>query len=161
MYAEAVRILTKGYIPILLVTPLKLKEILDMVKTTIRKMNPDYDMVIKRLHLYYDMKLVTFGIDRNKNLIIQFPVLIQPYTQQLLVLYQIETVPAPIIDQNTQAEIYTHLQLDRAYIALNSETNITVRQLELRTCKRIGFQFYYKELFMVKDKSKDSCESAL
>ena len=26
-------------------------------------MNPDYDVVIKRLHLYHDMKLVTFGID--------------------------------------------------------------------------------------------------
>ena len=25
-------------------------------------------MIIKRLYLYYDMKLVTFGIDNNKNL---------------------------------------------------------------------------------------------
>ena len=29
--------------------------------------NPNYDIVIKRLHLYYDMKLVTFGIDEEKN----------------------------------------------------------------------------------------------
>ena len=35
MYVEAVRILTKGYLPISLVTPLKLKGILDAVKTTI------------------------------------------------------------------------------------------------------------------------------
>ena len=28
------------------------------------------------------MQLVTFGIDKDKNLIIQFPVFIQPYTQQ-------------------------------------------------------------------------------
>ena len=59
------------------------------------------------------MKLVTSGIDRNKNLIIQFPVLIQPYTQQPLVLYEIETVPVPIIDQNTQADSYMYLQVDR------------------------------------------------
>ena len=87
MYAEAVTILAKGYLPISLVTPMKLKEILDAVKTTIRKTNPDFDIVTKRLHLYYDMKLVIFGIDRDKNLIIQFPVFIQPYTQQPLVLY--------------------------------------------------------------------------
>ena len=49
------------------------------------------------------MKLVTFGIDRDKNLIIQFPVFIQPYTQQPLILYQRETVSVPIIDQNMQA----------------------------------------------------------
>ena len=30
------------------------------------KTNPDYDIVIKRLHLYYDIKLVTFGIDRKQ-----------------------------------------------------------------------------------------------
>ena len=105
-----------------------MKDILDAVKTTIRKTNPDYDIVIKGLHLYYDMKLITFSIYRDKNLIIQFPVFIQPYTQQPLVLYQIETVPVPIIDQNTQADSYMHLQVDRSYIVLNSETYITIRQ---------------------------------
>ena len=45
-----------------------------------QKSNPDYDLVIDRLHLYYNMQLVTFGIDKDKNLIIQFPVFIQPNT---------------------------------------------------------------------------------
>ena len=55
------------------------------------------------------MKLLTFGIDKDRNLIIKFPVFIQPYTQQPLILYQIETVPIPIIDQNTQTHPYTQL----------------------------------------------------
>ena len=54
------------------------------------------------------MKLVSFGIDEDQNLIIQFPVFIQPYMQQPLILYQIETVPVPIIDQNKQVNSYTH-----------------------------------------------------
>ena len=161
IHMKAIRIVTKGYLPILLITPLKLKEILDAVKTTIQKTNPDYDLVIKRLHFYYDLKLVTFGVDRVRNLIIQFPVSIQPYTQQPLILYQIETVPVPIIDQNTQAHLYTHLQVDRPYIALNSETYIIIRQQELRTCKGIGYGFFCKDLFVVKHKSKYSCESAI
>ena len=70
-------------------------------------------------------------------------------------------MPVPIIDQNTQAHSYTHLQVDRLYIALNSETYITIRQQELRTCKRIGFEFYCKELFIVKHKSKYSCKTAI
>ena len=44
----ASRILAKGYLPISLITPLKLKEILNVVRTTFRKTNPDYDIVIKR-----------------------------------------------------------------------------------------------------------------
>ena len=131
------------------------------MKITIHKTNPDYDLVIKRLYLYYDMKLVTFSIDRDINLITQFPVFIQLYTQQPLVLYQVETVPVPIIDQNTQADSYMHLQVDRPYIALISETYITIRQQELRTCKRISYEFYCKEFFMVKHKSKYSCKSAI
>ena len=107
------------------------------------------------------MKLFYFVIDRNRNVIIQFPVFKQPYTQQLLILYQIETVPVPIIDQNMQAHSYTHLQVDRPYIALNTKTYITIRQQELRMCKRIGYEFYFKELFIVKHKSKYSCESAI
>ena len=137
IYATAIRILAKGYLPISLITALKLKEILNKVRNTVRKTNPGYDLVIKRLHLYCDMKLVTFSIHSNKKLIVQFAVFIQPYMQQPLILYQTETAPVPIIDQNTQVHSYMHLQVDRPYIGLNSETYITIRQQELRTCKRI------------------------
>ena len=98
IYVSAIRILEKGYLPISLLTPLKLKEILNAVRNTVRKTHPGYDLVIKRLYLYYNMKFVTFCIDRDRNLIIQFPVFIQPCTQQPLILYQIEMVPVPIID---------------------------------------------------------------
>ena len=138
-----------------------MREILNEVKTAIKITNPDYNLVIDRLHLFYNMQLVTFGIDKNKNLIIQFPVFIQPYTQQPLILYQLETVPVPIIDQNTQAQSYTHLQINTPYMALNSETYISIRQQELGTCKRIGYEFYCNEHFVVKHKSTYICESTI
>ena len=138
-----------------------MQEILDEVKKVIKIFNPDCDVVIKRLHLYYDVKLVTFGINKDRNLIVQFPVFVQPYTQQQLILYQVEMVPVPIIDQNKQAHSYTHLQVDRSYIALNSETYISLRHQELRTCKNIGYEFYCEELIVVKHKSKYGCESVI
>ena len=107
------------------------------------------------------MKLVAFSIDRERNLVIQFPVFIQPYMLQPLILYQIETVPVPIINENRQVHFYTHLQIDKLYIALHSETYITIRQQELRTCKRIGYEFYCEELIVVKHKSKHSCKSTI
>ena len=64
IYAKAIRILAKRYLPISLITPYKLQETINSVKETLIKSNPDYDIVIKRLHLYYNMKLVTFGIDK-------------------------------------------------------------------------------------------------
>ena len=110
IYATSIKILVKGYLPISFVTSSKLREILNNVKTAIWKTNPDNDSVIDRLHLYYDMQLVT--------------------------------LPVPIIDQNMQAQSYMHLQVNKSYIALNSKTYISIRQQELRTCKRIGHEFY-------------------
>ena len=54
-----------------------------------------------------------------------------------------------------------HLQVNKPYIALNSEIYISIRQLNLRTCKRIGYEFYCEELLMVKHKPRYSCESVI
>ena len=67
--------------------PSKLEAILEQVKLVLGKTNKDYDLVLTRLYVYYDMKLVMFDIDSQRNLIIQFPVFVQPYTQTRLILY--------------------------------------------------------------------------
>ena len=68
---------------------------------------------------------MTFGIDKDMNLIIQFPVFVQLYTQKSLILYQLETVPIPVLDKNTNAQSFMHLQARKPYIALTSETYIS------------------------------------
>ena len=141
-YVSAIRILAKDYLPTTLITPGKLQEILAEVTKSLQQTNPDYALVLDRLHLYYDMQLVTFGIDREMNLVIQFPVFIQWYIQKPLTLYQLETVPVPILVTNTDAQSYTHLHVNKPYIALNSETYILLTQQELRSCNKIGDEFY-------------------
>ena len=42
-----------------LITPYKLQEIINSVKETLIRSNSGHGIVIKRLHLYYNMKLVT------------------------------------------------------------------------------------------------------
>ena len=63
MYAQVIRVLSKGYLPISLLPPSKLNSILQEVKEALQVNNRDYDVVIKMVYLYYDMKLMTFGID--------------------------------------------------------------------------------------------------
>ena len=72
-----------------------------------------------------------------------------------------ETVLVPILDTNTEAQSYTHLKIRKPYLPLNSETYISLTNQELRSCKKIGNEFYCKELFLVKHKSSYSCESAI
>ena len=70
-------------------------------------------------------------------------------------------VPVPILDQNDKVQSYMLLQPRKPYIALNSETYIALRQQELRTCRRIGYKFYCKERFVIKQKTSYSCESTI
>ena len=85
----------------------------------------------------------------------------QPYTEQPLILYQLQMVPVPIIVKNTKADSYMQLQITKPSIALNTETYINIRQQELVTCKKIGYEFYHKELFVVRHKSRYSGKSAI
>ena len=139
----------------------KLEKILQQVKLAITKSNQDYEIVLNRLYMYYDMKLVTFGIDSQKNLIIQFSVFVQLYTQTKLTLYQVETVPVPILDTGNKVQSYTQLKIEKPYIALNEETYITICPQELNNCKKIGYEYFCEELFVVKSRHKYSCASTV
>ena len=66
-YVSAIRVLAKEYLPNTLIKPAKLQEILTEVRETLQITNPDCDLVLDRLHLYYDMPLITFGIDKDIN----------------------------------------------------------------------------------------------
>ena len=107
------------------------------------------------------MKLVMFGIDYQKSLIIQFPMFVQTYTQTKLTLYQVETVPVPISDAINKVQSYTQLKIEKPYIALNDETYISIHPQELNNCKKIGYEYFCEELFMVKSKHRYSCASAV
>ena len=41
-------------------------------------------------------------------------------------MYQIKTVPVPILDENEQAHSYTELKIEKLYITLNEETYINI-----------------------------------
>ena len=51
-------------------------------------------------------------------------------------MYQIETVPVPILDENEQVHSYTELKIEKLYIALNEEMYITLNSQELEMCKK-------------------------
>ena len=107
------------------------------------------------------MKLLMFEIDNQRNLIVKFSVFVQPYTQKRLIMYHIETVPVPILDENEQVQSCTELKIEKPYIALNEETYITLHVQELKMCTKIRYEYYCEELVVVKSKTRYSCASAI
>ena len=76
-------------------------------------------------------------------------------------MYQIETVPVPILDENEQGHSYPELKIEKPYIALNEETYIMLHAQELKICKKIGYEYYSKELSVGKSKTRYSCASTI
>jgi hypothetical protein len=154
--------LSKGYLPQEIFTPSRLKEIETSAIQLVQKSHPEYVVALTQITHYYDMQLATFSVDKTDySMIVTFPIFITSYSRQELTLYEIETVPVPINDLNEHANSYTEVQITKPYIAINNDYYIQLRIQELRMCKQIQYKYYCEELFLVKHKSKHSCESAL
>ncbi len=138
---KAISTLSKGYLPIELFPFSTLAMMTEEVAQMVRQTHPEYILAIEDLTLYYDMKLVTFGIDTNQNLIITFPVFVKQYTTQPMILYEIETVPVPIIDKNKEDDSYSEVQIQKPYLATNQNYYIQMRIQELRMCKSIRYEY--------------------
>ena len=72
-----------------------------------------------------------------------------------------KTVPVPILDTGNKVQSYTQLKIEKPYIALNDETYITVHPQELSNCKKISYEYFCEELFVVKSKHQYSCVSTV
>ena len=78
-----------------------------------------------------------------------------------MTLCQLETVNVPIKDRNEEADSYTEVTVTKPYIASNRDYYIQLVLPELVMCKKIRRTHYCEELFLVKHKTKHSCESAI
>ena len=91
------------------------------MQNIVKKGHPNYALAAEHISHYRDMKLVTFAVDQQTHsLIVTFPVFIQDYRRPPLSLYEIETVPVPIPDENTKADSYSQVQVPKPYIAVRS-----------------------------------------
>ena len=53
------------------------------------------------------------------------------------------------------------MKIEKLYITLNKEMYITLHSQELKMYKRIRYEYYCEELFVIKSKTRYSCTSAI
>ena len=107
------------------------------------------------------MKLVTIGIDQDNNLIIQFPMFVQPCMQTKLTLCQVEMVSMPILGADDNAQSYTQLEVEKPCIAMNREMYVSLCLQGLGAFKRVGYEHFCGELFVVGSKHGYGCAGAV
>ena len=161
-FLDGIAILTQGRLPRALISDSQLREILGKVDAMVKRNYPDYVLAATHISHYRDMKMVTFAVDQQTHsLIVIFPAFIKNYKQPPLSLYEVETVPVPIIDKNVKANSYSQVRIEKSYIAAGTDYYIQLRISELLMCKSIRHIYYCEELFVIKHKSRHSCVSAI
>ena len=159
---DGIAIVTQGRLPRALISDNQLREILGKVDAMVKRNYPDYVLAAKHISYYRDMKMVTFSVDQQAHsLILTFPAFIKNYKQPPLSLYEVVTVPVPIIDKNVKADSYSQVRIEKSYIAAGTDYYIQLRISELLMCKSIRHIYYCEELFVIKHKSRHSCVSAI
>ena len=73
---DAVGILSTGHLPPLLFPPTTLQNITTGALLMVHNSHPNYVLAIKHLTEYYDMKMATFGVDTDGNMVVAFPVFV-------------------------------------------------------------------------------------
>ena len=160
-FLDGIAIVTQGRLPRALISDNQFREILGKVDAMVKRNYPDYVLAATHISHYRDMKMVTFAVDQQTHsLIVTFPAFIKNYKQLPLSLYEVETVPVPIIDKNAKANSYSQERIEKSYIAAGTDYYIQLRISELLMCKSIRHIYYCEELFMIKHKSRHNCVSA-
>ena len=160
-FLDGIAIVTQGRLPRALISDNQLREILGKVDAMVKRNYPDYVLAAKHISHYRDMKMATFAVDQQAHsLIVTFPAFIKNCKQPPLSLYEVETVPVPILNKNVKANSYSQVRIEKSYIAAGTDYYIQLRISELLMCKSIRHIYYCEELFVIKHKSRHSCVSA-
>ena len=132
---DSIGILSTGHLAPLLFLPTVLTNITTNAINLVPKLHPDYVLAIDHVTAYYDMKLATFGVDHENNMIIAFPTFVKDHNSKPKTLYEIETVKVPIPANNEAANSYFEVRYSKPYLAINKDYYIQLRIQELRMCK--------------------------
>ena len=120
-----------------------------------------YEVALKSPAFFYDLKLATFGIENKACLIVTFPVLLKSTKSKPLTLFEIETVPVPIDDQDKSVDSVREVLINKPYIAATDSNYIQLWLQALHMCKEIQHDFYCEGTFMVKHAHYPTCEGLL
>ena len=135
-FLDGIAVVTQGRLPRALISDNQLREILGKVDAMVKRNYPDYVLAVTHISHYRDIKMVTFAVDKQTySLIVTFPAFIKSYKQPPLSLYEVETVPVPILDKDVKANNYSQVRIEKSYIAAGTDYYIQLRISELLMCQ--------------------------
>ena len=150
--------LNSGYLTHCILDP----KILEAVEDDLEETAPAFKPVFTNVYQYYGNSLISFTniID---DLLLQLPILIKLKVQVPMLLFSIETAPAPLDAETYLGEKreYTQIILETEIIALTKNNYIPLTQAQISLCAKIGYMYYCEYAHLLKKCMEHTCMSAI
>ena len=163
---DAIDDLERGELSHRVIPHREMNKIVEHVISLVQTRYPEYELVLQDTHNYYNLPLVVYAY--NKGVIaVQIPMFLKLKTQEPLHLYSLRTVPVPFHINEQEMEDteskYTHTKLipSTEILGMSSDTFVNLDKSALEECYKIGAVYFCETLFLTRQKSEHTCESAI
>jgi len=164
---NAIDSLSTGTLTHHVISATQLTTYLQHIQAEIDKDFPNYDLALKQVNKYYDMKLVSF-VAYNYSLYVHIPIYVKQKVQPLMDLYRLESIPIPFdtadIEPDENGEWigdYTQVKFAGEYLAMSAEIFILLSEKELTDCNSFGGVYYCENTLLLTHSTEHNCASAI
>ena len=136
------------------------------VKEVLSTQYTNYELVVSRVHDYYNLPFSTFACQGN-TLVIHISFSIKPINQEPLHMYDIKSIPVPyhmneeLIDETESKYTYTKIKPSTEILAIGSNSQINLDYNQLVHCIQYNILFFCEQMFLTKLGNEHTCESAI
>lgn len=163
---DAIDDLEKGELSHRVIPHREMNKIVEHVVTMVNTKYPEYELVLQDTHNYYNLPLVVYAYDKGV-IAIQIPMFLKLKIQEPLHLYGLRTVPVPFhineqeMDEHESKYTHTKLIPSTEILGMSSDTFVNLDKSVLEECYKIGNVYFCETLFLTRQKSEHTCESAI
>ena len=148
------------------ISPKEMNDLILHVNEVLKTQYPNYELVVSKVHDYYNLPFSTFACQGNI-LMIHISFYIKQINLETLYMYEIKSIPVPyhmneeLIDETESKYTYTKIKPSTEILALGSNSQINLYYNQLTHCVKYNILFFCEQMFLAKLGNDHTCESAI
>ena len=148
------------------IPPKEMSDLITHVNEVLKTQYPNYELVVSKVHDYYNLPFSTFACQGN-TLMIHISFYIKPSNLESLYMYAIKSIPVPyhmneeLIEETESKYTYTKIKQSTEILAMGSNSQINLDYNQLVHCIQYNILFFCEQMFLAKVGNEHTCESAI
>ena len=134
------------------IPPKEMSDLIAHVNEVLKTQYPNYELVVSKVHDYYNLPFSTFAYQGN-TLMIHISFYIKQINLESLHMYEIKSIPVPyhmneeLADETESKYTYTKIKPSTEILALGSKSQINLDYNQLTHCIQYNILFFCEQMF--------------